>query len=192
MALRSKENINTYTIKAFGDIFFGEDKATVEKKRKNTIKLGSETFYVSYEYKEIGGIQRLVQVNFMIVLKSVNDRAIKERIDELRNIFTERFGKPKWIRKESDGYGTIYSRRHVTYRDKNTLDNLFSNQCKWESDDKRVISIWWREKYEKKLVQEGGWFQEPEHESVREDTLWITIKCKVIEKMFFQEDASQF
>jgi hypothetical protein len=209
-------------VKAFDDLFFGEDKSAVERKAKPFVKVGERLFELSCGYEKIGGKDRLARVNLTATWTDVQQSVIKQNLDEIKEVLSAKFGKPDWhITGDYNGDIGLYEAqqdlRTILPLDAMQIKYYFeSNRVRYANDERYVSQYAWKigeeklvrvllrdhtykkERKEKIEVQAANWLHEAKFEEVsrfdehREYKVWIDIESPAVKKMQAKESAAPF
>jgi len=202
-------------IKAFEDLFFGEERAKVEKKQKKQVKVGENLFELSCEYENIGGQERLSKVNLFATWTDVQESAVNRTLDEIKETLSTKFGDPSWQIRNYEGRIGVYELNKSNYLPssyegmqsflaKYEDDLRFVLQLQWKTKEEKIVNVLMRdrnyntERKEKVETQAANWFRDAKYEEVtcfdkhREFKIWIQIESPVVKNMKAKEDTTSF
>jgi len=197
-------------VKAFDDLFFGEEKSAVERKRKNFVKVGERLFEFSCGYEKIDGKERLSKVNLFATWTDTAKSAIDQNLDEIKEVLSAKFGKPNWERGYYEGRLKLVEAMEsrsvaaMTSVDPEANDDRFLNQYQWKMGEEKTVTVFMREqtivkeRKETVEVQSANFFRAAKTEEVsrfdkhRENKIWIEIESPAVKKMKAKESAIPF
>ena len=209
-------------IKAFDNLFFGEDKSAVDRKAKPFVKVGERLFELSCGYEKIGGTDRLARVNLTATWTDVQESVIKQNLDEIKEVLSAKFGKPDWhITGDYQGSIGLYEAMKVwrpaasldavqnaeelkSFLTRHSSDERYVTQYSWKIGEEKLVRVLLRdrtykkERKEKIEVQPANWLHEAKFEEVsrfdehREYKVWIDIESPAVKKTQAEESADPF
>ena len=199
-------------IKAFDNLFFGEEKSVVQRKQKNFVKVGERLFEFSCGYEKIGGKDRLSQVNLFATWTDVQESVIKANLDEIKEVLSAKFGEPDWHIGSYEGRMAVFEQLQLGYvpsyseivKANSKNDDRYATQYRWKIGEEKTVNVFMRdqtiqkERKETVEVSPANFFHAAKTEEVsrfdehREYKIWIEIESPTVKKMKAKEDANSF
>ena len=173
-------------IKAFDELFFGEEKSVVERKQKKTVKIGEMNFELTCGYEKIGGKELLSDVFLKASWTDVDEQVIKANLEAVKQILSEKFGKPTWAIKKDE--------------DTSAEENNPSLKYQWKIGEEKVVNVLraikrYNTEHKEKVDSLAGKLLGREYtvtDSHQEHFILIGITSLAIEKIKVKESATPF